>query len=686
VRYYALAPTQQSAPVSPILRQALERRQKREQAAAAASAARRLAQQQLPPQRSEADVADLRVAARERAMERVEGGRSRSASAAGRTAAAANAAAAPSASSPAATARRAASSRADRANDAYDAFLRAALDWRLPADAAEAAARDPLWGESRLPAALCSTRGGSALSGGLSAAAASSSSSSSSSSPSASLLLSSADGADYDEAGSDDEGGAVAVAAGAAAAPPTPHQEQQQQQQQPQPQQPEPLSEEQLSRLAAVGAALEARGLTPLPPDLAPAESSARAPGGARAARLAELGPDAAAAAFDAWAAATTAPYARRLLRREPALLLCSPGALLPTLEALVLHLGVSPQEARELAAEHPRVVGLSPQALRARLARLAGAAGLSPAEAASLVLRVPELLLMPAEVLAARVDALEALLPSSAPDAAPGAAGGGGGDASSSDDEGEGGWRGAASASGGGGAATTGGRLPAVLMRRPRVLLRSPAAVARLVSAVSEALGLRAREVARVVAGQPTLLGSGPETLARRYRRLLALAGAEPSGAWARCLGSMSPSGLGRCLAASDAALDRLQALLDARASVVSDEAAAADAAVAAEAEGGLGPSPASASLDGPPRGRRVRIRSGVVWLDDMKALLALPRGAFAQVAEKLGVALPASAAGGLGVAAAVAADDGDGGGGGGGGDDDDDDEHGDADELLEV
>ena len=47
---------------------------------------------------------------------------------------------------------------------------------------------------------------------------------------------------------------------------------------------------------------------------------------------------------------------------------------------------------------------------------------------------------------------------------------------------------------------AGAGGRLPAVLMRRPRVLLRSPAAVARLVSSVSEALGLRAREVANLV------------------------------------------------------------------------------------------------------------------------------------------------------------------------------------------
>jgi hypothetical protein len=143
----------------------------------------------------------------------------------------------------------------------------------------------------------------------------------------------------------------------------------------------------------------------------------------------------------------------------------------------------------------------------------------------------------------------------------------------------------------------------------------------------------------------------------------LLALAGAEPSGAWARCLGSMSPSGLGRCLAASDAALDRLQALLDARVSVVSGD----EGEEGGFGGGGASSSP-SASLDAPsspPRGRRVRIRSGVVWLDDMKALLALPRGAFAQVADKLGVAVPAS------VAAGAAADEDGGGGGEGGGDD---------------
>ena len=251
----------------------------------------------------------------------------------------------------------------------------------------------------------------------------------------------------------------------------------------------------------------------------------------------------------------------------------------------------------------------------------------------------------MPAEVLAARVDALEALLPSSAPEAG----GGGGGD------------RGAAAGS----SSLSSGRLPAVLMRRPRVLLRSPAAVARLVESASQALGLRAREVARIVAGQPTLLGSGPQTLARRYRRLLALAGREPSGAWARCLGSMSPSGLGRCLAASDAALDRLQALLDAGVTVVvgeeeevAGEAGGGEQQTGLLAAGGQGASSSSSpsSSSGLPRGRRVRIRSGVVWLDDMKALLALPRGAFAQLADKLGVEGFAAAAAGEGGAGAAA------------------------------
>lgn len=103
--------------------------------------------------------------------------------------------------------------------------------------------------------------------------------------------------------------------------------------------------------------------------------------------------------------------------------------------------------------------------------------------------------------------------------------------------------------------------RIPSMLLRRPAMLQRPPSATARFISATAAALQLPAWSVARMVVGQPSLLGSSTAALQRRHARLQSCCAASRS--WSRHMQLLPPGGLARVLTCPDSAFARLDLLV---------------------------------------------------------------------------------------------------------------------------
>ncbi|GLC70761.1 hypothetical protein PLESTF_001030500 [Pleodorina starrii] len=246
-----------------------------------------------------------------------------------------------------------------------------------------------------------------------------------------------------------------------------------------------------------------------------------RAMYGRRAEALAAMSPSAVKEQIRSWIEACGKDFALAFHAREPLLLTVPAASLLLSLEHLNRVFGAPPEECVQLALRNPSFVGLPYEQLQGAVEAVSEALEVGLQEAGKIVLKCPGLAVRQSEFpVARRLELLGALLPVSRE------------------------------------------KLRQVVRQRPQLLSKSPQSLAAFMMAASSTLGMPLFDVALLIAGCPGITGVSAVRLGSRWEALQRSVAALPQ--WREQLSAISPPSLGRCLVANEAALARLQVVLD--------------------------------------------------------------------------------------------------------------------------